>query len=107
DPVERSHWNFLWLLAGGMTASAMAAVTGYSAYWIGRIARRYNADGPDGVRDRRHTRCAGRLALPALHLAALRVAMASPHPEGARWCGRTVAHWLAARLGRHVGRQLG
>jgi hypothetical protein len=55
DPVERSHWHFLWLLA---------AVTGYSAYWIGRIARRYNADGPDGLRDRRRTRHAGRLALP-------------------------------------------
>ena len=31
DPVERSHWHFLWLLAGGMTATAVAAVTGYSA----------------------------------------------------------------------------
>jgi Homeodomain-like domain len=45
---------FLWLLAGGMTATAVAAVTGYSAYWIGQIAKRYNTDGPDGVRDRRH-----------------------------------------------------
>ena len=35
------------------------AVTGYSAYWIGQIARRYNTNGPDGVRDRRHTTCAG------------------------------------------------
>ena len=34
DPVERSHWHFLWLLAGGMTATAVAAVTDYSAYWI-------------------------------------------------------------------------
>jgi hypothetical protein len=37
DPVERSHWQFLWLLAAGMTATAVAAVaavaavTGYSA----------------------------------------------------------------------------
>jgi hypothetical protein len=38
DPVERSHWHFLWLLAGGMTATAVAAVAGYSAYWIGKIA---------------------------------------------------------------------
>jgi hypothetical protein len=50
DPVERSHWHFL---AGGMTATAVAAVTGYLAYWIGQIARRYNTEGPDGVRDRR------------------------------------------------------
>jgi hypothetical protein len=36
DPVERSHWHFLWLLAGGMTASAVAAVTSYCSVldWI-------------------------------------------------------------------------
>src|SRR5215831_15217042 len=85
DPVERSHWHFLWLLAGGLTATAVAAVTGYSAYWIGRIAQRYNTDGPDGVRDRRHTECAGRADLPASQLAELGTAVAGPHPEGDRW----------------------
>jgi transposase len=107
DPVERSRWHFLWLLAGGMTATAEAAVTGYSAYWIGQIARRYNIDGPDGVRDRRRTTCAGRPDLPALQLAELGTAVSGPHPEGDRWCGRTVATWLSEHLGRQVGRQLG
>src|SRR5215472_11874459 len=90
-----------------MTATAVAAVTGYSAYWIGQIARRYNADGPDGVRDRRHTRCAGRPDLPAAHLPELGAAVAGPHPDGDRWCGRTVAAWLSARLLRRVCRQTG
>src|SRR5215469_12486770 len=107
DPVERSHWHFLWLLAGGMTATAVAAVTGYSAYWIGQIARRYNNEGPEGVRDRRHTVCAGRPDLPASHLPELRAAVSSPHPDGDHWCGRTVAQWLAERLGRRVDRHLG
>jgi hypothetical protein len=68
NAVERSHWHFLWLLASGMTATAVAGVTGYTAYWIGRIARRYNTDGPDGVRDRRHAMHAGRPALPTSRL---------------------------------------
>src|SRR5215469_6870564 len=54
DPVERSRWHFLWLLARGLTAKVIASITGYSAYWIGRIARRYNEHGSDGVKDRRH-----------------------------------------------------
>jgi hypothetical protein len=54
DPIERSRWHFLWLLSRGFTATKIAAMTGYSAYWIGHIARRYNAEGADGVRDRRH-----------------------------------------------------
>jgi transposase len=90
-----------------MTATAVAAVTGYSAYWIGQIARRYNTDGPDGVRDRRHALCGGRPDLPASHLVELGTALAGSHPEGDRWCGRTVAAWLSQRLGRQVDRQLG
>lgn len=107
DPVERSHWHFLWLLARGMTATAVAALTGYSAYWIGQIARRYNRDGPSGVQDRRHAACAGRPKLSTAQLTDLRHALAGPPPHGDHWCGRTVAQWLAERLGHHVSRQLG
>ena len=37
----------------------------------------------------------------------LGAAVAGLHPDGDRWCGRTVAQWLAGRLGRQVSRQLG
>jgi transposase len=107
DPVERSRWHFLWLLARGLTASAIARVTGYSAYWIGQIARRNNRDGPDGVQDRRHCTRTRRPCLSSARLLELRQALASPPPEVDRWCGRTVARWMAERLGRHVSRQLG
>src|SRR5260370_38256276 len=105
DAVERSHWHFLWLLAGGMTATAVAAVTGYSAYWIGQIARRYNTDGPDGVRDRRHALCAGRPDLPAAQLTELGAAVAGPPPAGDRRCGRAVAQGRAGRLRRQPVRR--
>jgi transposase len=108
DPVERSHWHFLWLLARGLTATVIASITGYSAYWIGRIARRYNQHGPEGVKDLRHQ---SRPSTPLLRasqqdalVAALSVGSA---PEGDRWSGRTVAAWISQRRGRHVGRQLG
>jgi transposase len=108
DPVERSHWHFLWLLAHGMTATAVARVTGYSAYWIGQIVRRYNRDGPDGMRDRRHTAEArSRVLLPESEHADLRAALAAPHPAGDRWCGRTVAAWIGERIGHRVCRQTG
>src|SRR6185437_6801009 len=105
DPVERSRWHFLWLLARGLTATAIARVTGYSAYWIGQIARRYNTVGPDGVRDqRRHTRVRHSL-LSQEPYAALRTALAEPHPAGDHWCGRTVAAWMNKHLGWNVSRQ--
>jgi transposase len=105
DPVERSRWHFLWLLARGLTATAIARVTGYSAYWIGQIARRYNRAGPDSVRDQRRHGRAREPLLTEEHQAALRAALAEPHPAGDHWCGRTVAAWLSLHLGRRVSRQ--
>jgi hypothetical protein len=46
EPHERWWWQILWLLAKGQTATAIAESTGYSRYWIGQIAKRYNAEGP-------------------------------------------------------------
>ena len=108
DPVERSRWHFLWLLARGLTAKVIASITGYSAYWIGRIARRYNERGPEGVKDLRHQ---SRPSVPLLRASQqdeLVAALAGgPAPEGDRWSGRTVAAWISQHLGRDVSRQLG
>jgi transposase len=107
DSVERSHWHFLWLLARGFTAKAIASITRYSAYWIGQIARRYNAHGPDGIKDQRHRARRGRQLLTAAQRDELRAALSGPTPQHDRWNGRTVAAWLAQHLGRPICRQLG
>src|SRR5215467_8172565 len=75
DPVERSHWHFLWLLARGITAKAIAHITGYSAYWIGQIARRYNNLGPNAVKDQRRLTRPGRQLLTVAHHEELRAAL--------------------------------
>jgi hypothetical protein len=82
DTVERSRWHFLWLLSRGFTATAIAAMTGYSAYWIGQIARRYNAQGADGIRDRRHHTRPGSLLLTQEHQQQLRSALSGQAPGG-------------------------
>src|SRR5258708_820126 len=107
DPVERSRWHFFWLLARGLTAKAIAGITGYSAYWIGRIARRYNERGPDGVKDQRHRVRSGRRLLTTAQQDALLVVLGEPAPQHERWNGRTVAEWIAHYLARPVCRQLG
>lgn len=108
DPVERSRWHFLWLLARGLTAKAIANITGYSAYWIGRIARRYNQQGPDGVKDlRRQPRPSAQLLTAAQRDELVAALAAGSAPKGERWSGRTVAAWISQRLGRCVCRQLG
>ena len=108
EPHERSWWQMLWLLATGQTAAEVAASTGYSRYWIGQIAKRYNAEGPAGMVNRRatHSRRAP-LTLSAEQMAELAAAVRGPAPEGEYWIGRTVAAWISTRLGRPVSVQLG
>src|SRR6476661_2835513 len=108
EPHERSWWQILWLLARGQKAKDIAESTGYSAYWIGQIAKRYNAEGADGMRNRQYTHShrGQPLVSPEL-LAELAEAVRSPAPEGDEWLGRTVAAWIAEKLGRPVHVQLG
>jgi transposase len=107
NPIERSRWHYLWLLARGFTANVVATLTGYSAYWIGQIARRYNARGPEGVEDQRRLARPHRQLLTAAHSEELHAALHGPAPQHDRWNGRTVAAWIAERLGRPIRRQLG
>src|SRR5258706_14701745 len=108
EPHERSWWQILWLLAQGRTATELAGVTGYSAYWIGQIAKRYNERGPAGMHNRQHT--TSRRAAPLLSAAQqeeMRQALAGPATEDDRWRERTVAEAQRARLGREVSRHRG
>jgi len=100
EPTERSWWQILWLLSRGQTAQAVAESTGYSRYWIGQLAKRYNADGPEGMRNRQHT-AVRRMPtlLTSAQIEELRQALTGPAPHGGRWSGRTVAEWMSARLG--------
>ena len=107
DPVARSQWHILWLLAQGHPTAAVAAATGYSATWIYELARRYNAAGPAGVGDRRRGNPGAAPLLAEAQQAELRAALAAPAPAGGLWTGRQVATWMAARLGRPVAAQRG
>jgi hypothetical protein len=111
DPVERSHW--------ASSALPLAASWRHDGNRRGRRDRLFglldwphrsalqHTEGPDGVRDRRHTTCAGQPDLPVAQLTELGAALAGPHPEGDHWCGRRVAAWISTQLGCRVCRQTG
>ena len=108
EPHERSWWQILWLLARGQLAKDIAESTGYSRYWIGQIAKRYNAEGAEGMRNRQYTH--SHRAAPLLspeQLAELAAAVRGPAPEGDDWTGRLVAAWMSRTLGRPVSAQVG
>jgi len=108
EPNERSWWQILWLLSQGHTAVAVSAVTGYSAYWIGQLAKRYNTDGPAGMHNRRHTTShRNPPAVPPALQEELRQAVAAATTRHEHWTGREAAAWIGARLGHPVTNHLG
>jgi len=109
EPHERSWWQILWLLSRGQSARQVAQSTGYCPYWIGQLAKRYNREGPSGMRNRAGTDSYRRPPLlNETRQEELRVALLSPPPGGqSLWTGRLVAAWMSERLGRPVAVQRG
>jgi transposase len=107
DPVGRSHWQIVWLLAGGTPTAEVSRVTGYSVNWVREVARRYREEGPAGLGDRRHGNPGGAPLLTPGQQAELRAALAGPAPDGGLWTCRKVAGWIGERVGRPVAEARG
>src|SRR5687768_2705443 len=88
DPVARSHWQIVWLLAAGRPTAEVAAVTGYSVPGVRRIARRYREGGPGTLGDRRHANPGAPPLLAPAQQERLRAALGGPAPDGGLWTGR-------------------
>jgi hypothetical protein len=88
DPVERSHWQIIWLVAHKKPTGEISEVTGYSASWIYTIVQRYNQQGPAGVGDRRHNNPGGTFILSAEQQEQLQHDLDAGAPDGGLWTGR-------------------
>lgn len=107
QPVERSHYQIIWLISQGWLTRDVMAATGYSANWVRELARRYNTDGPAGLGDGRHANPGQPALLTPAQQEELRQALAVPPPDGGVWSGPRVAAWMRERLGRPVAPQRG
>jgi transposase len=107
DPVERSHYQILWLISRGKSTAQVMEVTGYSRGWIQQLARRYNADGPRALGDRRHQNpgARDRALLSADQQQELQETLTKPPPDGGMWNSRKVGEWIEARTGKALSRK--
>ena len=104
EPVERSHWQAIWLLSRpekNHSCQDVADMLGCSADWIRKLVRRYNADPENGLKDRRR----GNGNKPILDEELQRQlgkALEGDPPDHGLWSGPKVARWMSERLGRPV-----
>jgi transposase len=100
DATEARHFQAIWLLAQGRTVLEVAEVLAFVPRWVGELAARYNAFGPETLGDqrRRNGRTAS-LLTPEL-LAALAERLKEPPDDARLGSGAKVAAcWMARHLG--------
>jgi transposase len=107
EPVARSHWQIVWLLAQDKTTKHIVEYTGYSLNWIRTIAHRYNEAGPQGLGDRRHGNPGAEAILSAELQQQLYEELQAPPVDQGLWTGRKVAAWIKDKTGRQVHPQRG
>jgi len=107
DPVERSHYQIIWLLAQGKPTEEVATVTGYSRTWIYELVRGYNQVGATMLGDLRHQNPGAAPKFTDVQQANLLQALRGTAPDGGLWNGRKVADYLSELLGISISRQQG
>jgi transposase len=107
DPVGRTHYQILWLIAKGNNSQQVAEVTGYSLFWIRSLIKRYNQEGPQAMGDRRRENPGATPLLDDELKALLLQALKQSPADGTKWNGVKVARWMSDRLNRSISPQRG
>jgi len=107
DPIERSHFHIIWLLAQGKRVREVSEATSYCANWIRILARRYNQDGPQGLQDLRHQNAGASPPLSKEQQVQLQRMLEGGPPDGGLWTGPKVAYWMDGQTGRKIHPQRG
>jgi transposase len=95
--VEKTHWQVLWLLTRAdppPSPAQVAAQVGLTPVWVRAILERWNAEGPDGLADRRATANGGRSKLTIDQQLELWMRLQPPPPDGGLWTGPKVAAYV-------------
>ena len=107
NPVSRSQYQIIWLLASGQKTEEVAIATGYTVQWVREVARRYNRSGIEGLGDRRKNNSGREPLLNEVQTAQLLQVMTEAAPDGGLWNGRKVAEWMSEVLDCQVLPQRG
>jgi len=101
DPHEKTRWHVIWLLTRPgpkRSAHAVSKLVGISPAWAAEILKRWNASGPDGLRDGRRAN-GHKPLLNERQRDALAAALRERAPDGGLWTGPKLARYVRERWG--------
>jgi transposase len=95
DPIAKSHFHAIWLLARGYSIDEVASILSFSVRWVRLLIKRYNEHGPNSLGDRRVSNGTAPTILTPEALGVLKERLKTPPDDGGLWTGPKVARWLA------------
>jgi transposase len=95
DPVAKSHFHAVWLLACGYDLEEVAELLSFSTRWVRSLVKRYNEGGPDQLGDQRIHNGTSPTILTPEALSALKDRIKRLPDDGGLWTGPKIARWLA------------
>jgi len=107
EATQRSHYQIIWLLVTGKTATEVAQITGYTRIWIYQLVKRYNQFGASALGDQRHHNPGKQTLFTDMQQAQLWQVLEEKAPDGGLWNGRKVADWLSELTGKRISRHRG
>ncbi len=105
DGREKTHWQVVWLMTRTPeppTPAEVAVQVGLTPAWVRTVLKRWNAEGPAGLLDRRAASNGGRPKLSEEQQAALFEALQGRPDDGGLWTGPKVAAHVRDRWGVSV-----
>lgn len=109
NAAEKTRWHVLWLVTRPdhpLSATNAAQLVGFTPAWGRAILKRYNARGPDALRDGRQHNGA-RPKLTPQQQADLFTALQTRPPDHGLWSGPKVAAFVQGRFGVTIRKQTG
>ena len=108
DVKERTRWLVIRLISrpgNPMKVERVAEITGLSADWVRKIARRYNANGPEGIVDGHEKSPGGKhKTLTTEQLQELFEKLKLPPKDGGLWNGPKVGELIKQQFGIRIHR---
>ena len=103
--VERRKTQVIWWLVEGKSRQEVMALSAYSNVSLVDIIKRYNTEGLEGLKDRRHTNPGAPPLLSDEELLLLAQTVRKDYDKGIVWNGAKVVNWLKDKLAKDVYEQ--
>ncbi len=100
--VERRRTQVIWWLARGIERKQVLELSAYSEVSLWQLVRRYNEQGLEGLRDRRHQNRGAPSLLTDEEMLLLAQNMRKDYAKGIVWNAAKVVRWLKQELGKEV-----